>query len=276
MDRELHRKVQLKQMEMMDAIHNVCVANNLRYYIIAGSCLGAVRHGGFIPWDIDIDVAMPREDYDKFFDVYAKELPDNLSAHTYKTENVFAKSHGLVCLKGSKLLTEADLYDGNIPRFGIFIDVMPLDKCSSNPKEQKRHKRDYLFVKKLRKYKLSRIYEENGIASRIVKHLLRFVLSPISVPTINKWQDKIMKRYASLDNCEYWCQMASKYKYEKQLMDKNIYGKPTLIKFEDRMYYAPEKTDAYLKKLYGDYMRLPSKDVQEKMYNYFAVAEWQE
>ncbi len=268
------KKLQAKQLEMMDAIHKACCENNLTYYLIAGSCLGAIRHGGFIPWDVDIDIAMPRKDYEQFFNIADRILPQTLVAHTYLTDEYFEKSHGLVCLKDSVLLTKADMENPQIPKFGIFIDVFPLDKCPDDEKFQMKHKNDYLRVRELRKIKFSRIYSDNNFFQKTIKHILRFLLSPLSVRTINRIQQKVMMRYYDLDPCNLWCSMASKYKYEKQLMPKEYYGTPKMAKFEDREFYIPEAPEKYLAKLYGDYMKLPSKEEQERLLKYFTKIEF--
>lgn len=261
--------LQNKQLEIMDDIHKVCVNNNIRYYLIAGSCLGAIRHGGFIPWDVDIDIAMPRHDYEIFFAEACKELKESYVPHTYLTDEDFEKSHGLVCLKNSVLLTKADMENSQIPKFGVFIDVFPLDICPTDKNLQYKHKTDYLRVRKLRELKFSRIYSENGLFKKGVKKTIRFLLKPLSVRTINRWQQEVMMRYSHENTSPYWCSMASKYKYEKQLMPKDVYGKPTLVKFENREYYMPERPHDYLSKLYGDYMKLPPIEEQERLLNYF-------
>lgn len=80
------RKIQEQQIRIMDEIHKLCVKKNYRYYMIGGSALGAVRHKGFIPWDVDIDIAMPRKDYDAFSIEGYKDLPNFLEFHDYKTD----------------------------------------------------------------------------------------------------------------------------------------------------------------------------------------------
>ena len=268
------RGVQLKQLEIMDAIHALCVKHGIRYYLIGGSALGAVRHKGFIPWDVDIDIAMPREDYEQFFNVYSQELPYNLKCHTYITDDCFIKPHGLVCMENTKLLTQADIDNPPNATFGIYIDVMPLDKCPDSKILQLKHAKHFRMCEKIKKYKLSRIYRENGFVTKCIKRTIRFIFLPISVRRINTWEQKGMRKYENLEPCNVWCSIGSKYPYKKQLMWKSVYGTPQPATFEGRIYFIPEQVDDYLRKLYGEYLRLPDKKTQEQMYNYFITASW--
>ncbi len=262
-----------KQLEIMDAIHKVCCDNHITYYLIGGSCLGAIRHKGFIPWDPDIDIAMPRKDYERFFSNVKSRLPNNLQAHTYKTDYFYIKPHGLVCMKDTILYTESEQDNLQIPNFGVYIDVFPLDKCPENKQLQLKHAKDYLRIKKLKKYKFSFIYKQNSLVKKMLKYLIRCFMWPISIRFINDRQQKIMTRYLELESCNLWCSIASKYKYEKQLMPKYYYGTPQLAKFEDREFYIPEMPEKYLTQIYGDYMKLPPKDEQNKLLNYFTKLE---
>lgn len=265
--------LQEKQIEIMDAIHKVCCENNITYYLIAGSCLGAIRHGGFIPWDVDIDVAMPRNDYERFFKIADKKLSYDFVTHTYLTDANHDKPHGLVCMRNSVLLRDSNLTNSHLPKYGIFIDVFPLDKCPDDKCAQNKHRDDYLRVKQIKKLKLSCIYKENSWIQKLAKYLIRLFFAPLSVRTINKWQQKIMMRYVNLEPCHFLCSIGSKYKYEKQLMPIEYYGTPKLAKFENREYYIPAQPEKYLTKLYGDYMKLPSKEEQEKLMNYYTCVE---
>ena len=84
---EKFRELQLVQASIMDDIHRVCVNNNLRYYMIGGTALGAVRHKGFIPWDVDIDIAMPREDYETLLNKFINKIPNHPEFKLVLTNN---------------------------------------------------------------------------------------------------------------------------------------------------------------------------------------------
>ena len=91
------------QLEMMDEIHKICVRNGITYYMIAGTLLGAVRHGGFIPWDADVDIAMPREDYERFGVLCKAELSDQYRYLDYHQVQNYVHPHALVSHKGTRL-----------------------------------------------------------------------------------------------------------------------------------------------------------------------------
>lgn len=84
MDQDLLREVQLVQLDILNEVDKICKNNNIKYFLIGGTLLGAVRHGGFIPWDDDLDIAMFREDYNKFLNVCKKELDDAYFSTEYE------------------------------------------------------------------------------------------------------------------------------------------------------------------------------------------------
>ena len=123
------KKLQSVQMEIMDEVHRVCTENNILYYIIAGTALGAVRHGGFIPWDLDIDVAMPRSDYERFQKICNEKMSDRFICRNYKNTKGYLRPHALVCIKDTYLSTKSEKYNTNEQNLGIYLDVFPLDNA---------------------------------------------------------------------------------------------------------------------------------------------------
>lgn len=270
---EKFRALQLVQANIMDDIHRVCVKNNLKYYMIGGTALGAVRHRGFIPWDVDIDIAMPREDYEKFIEIANTELNSNYECQTYKTNKIFHSPHILVILKNSSISLKDDDLNPHMKRSGIYVDILPLDQVPLEPKLRRKHARALKFISKLKYYKDSRIYPHNGAMIRILKIILRkFVF--ISYYRLNDLQQKYATKYNTLPDTGEVCSTLSHYKYEKLCMHKSIWGVPKLYDFEGRQYYGPENIDAYLSKLFGDYMKLPSVESQEIQREMVSNANW--
>lgn len=266
--------VQELQIKMMESIHNICVENDISYYMIAGSALGAVRHKGFIPWDVDIDIAMLRKDYIKFKDVCKKKLPEELEYYDYESSKNFNPPHALVAYKGSRLINKYEEYNDRLHSYGIFIDVFPLDVAPDDKRLQQKQAKRISRLNDIKYYKLRPFTKEDTVVKHIVKKVLSFILSPISIHRINVMMQKEMQRYDGVGSYNLVCSMASHYSYCKQCMNIELYGKPKLVEFAGHKFYAPERIEEYLTKLYGDYMKLPSKEKQQEMIDYFVDASW--
>ena len=267
------REVQKIQLKIMDEIHRICEQSGIRYYIIGGTALGAIRHGGFIPWDVDIDIAMHREDYERFIYEKSSLLDAKFECHHYKKDTDYYPPHALVALKNSELIQKDDYLNPNLKRYGIFIDIFPLDNAPDKISARNKQAKELKKKNTQKQRKIGITYSENSSIVKMLKKIVKLRYISKSWDRINSEQEKIMKRY-SKEATSCWCSMASHYSYEKQCMPKEIYGEPTLIKFEDRYYYAPEMLDEYLKRIFDDYMKLPSKESQQKQLDYFVSAKW--
>lgn len=262
MDNKDYIKLQQKQMEIMDEIHRICVKNNIVYYIIGGTALGAVRHGGFIPWDLDIDIAMPRSDYDKFKMVCKTELDKKFKYNDFTTNKKHPSPHALVSLKNTSVIFRCDKFNKSVANREIYVDVFPLDTPPDSEKLREKQQKSIKLLNGIKERK--RIYSYNNSRfKRMAKILRSLCFFWISDYTINKKLDMVMRKYSDKPS-DYICSMASHYSYKKQCMLKEIYGNPQLVKFEDREYYAPEQIEKYLTIIYKDYMKLPPVSEQEK------------
>ena len=118
------------ELEIFKSFLTVCEKLNVKYYLVEGTLLGAVRHKGFIPWDDDIDVGMLREDYELFIEKATEFLPENLFLQTYITDTEY--SHGFAKIRNSQTtFIESNVRDCKI-NHGIYIDIFPLDNCEPN------------------------------------------------------------------------------------------------------------------------------------------------
>lgn len=274
MDKDKLRALQMVQMSIMDDIHRVCVEHNLRYYFIGGSALGAVRHKGFIPWDVDIDIAMPRPDYDAFVDVYSKELKSRLACLSYKTNKKWWSPHAIVIMKDSKIVDRNGSRQTDLRPSEIFVDILPLDVCPESERLQKRQASRLILVRDIKNLKAAWISKNDGPMKRFYKNLIKLLLSPFSWRILNKWQQRIMTQYNKTSRSGLWCSMVSHYGYEKLTMSAKVFGTPMLADFEDKQFYVPEQVIDYLTRIFGDYMRLPSVESQQKQMDTFVDAKW--
>lgn len=255
MDKNELRKLQLTQLEILKEVHNLCQKNNIVYYLVAGTLLGSVRHNGFIPWDVDIDVAMMRDDYEKFASICKTQLNHKFLYLDYKNQKHYYSPHAKICIKNTKIVYKNRSYNLNLENKCVYIDIFPLDNVPINYGKQKKQKRQLNIIKKIKYYKKGLLFRKNLIY-KICKFLLKCVFCIVPLTLLNKIEDKTMKKYNRQKSTKV-TNMASAYDYFKELMDKNIYGKPALAEFEGQLFYVPNKSIEYLKQIYGDYMLLP-------------------
>lgn len=261
MDISEFRKLQSVQTEIMDEVHRICCKNNITYYIIGGTALGAVRHGGFIPWDVDIDIAMPRKDYENFKKACEKDLSERFVYRDYKNTKKFNHPHALVCIKNTSFALKYAKYNPNEKDLGIYLDVFPLDKA---PEDMTLREQQISELQRIRKlWFLKRAFRyNNDIKNTVIKKLVSAMMFWTDLDKLNAAYDRESQKYENTDS-GLLCSMSSQYKYSKQCMPASVYGTPQLIKFEGREYYAPEKLDDYLTRIYGDYMKLPPEEERQ-------------
>lgn len=126
---ERDKKVWNVELNILKEVKRICEKHNIKYFAEGGTLLGAARHGGFIPWDDDIDVAMLRDDYNKFIEIAQSELPEHLFIQNSKTDirpNLFTK------IRDSRTTWIPKGNDLKLKNYGIFIDIFPLDGCDNN------------------------------------------------------------------------------------------------------------------------------------------------
>ncbi|MDE6647303.1 MAG: LicD family protein [Prevotella sp.] len=248
------RQLQLKILENLILLHQVCEKHNLRYYLWAGSMLGAVRHGGFIPWDDDLDIAMPRRDYDLLVS-HAKEwLPEPLEMVSFETDPEryplpFAKLQD-----ASTTLVERQhlRYVG-----GIYIDVFPLDGMPKSRVCQRIHFIYYQWLKKALYFVHRDPFKHGHGVSSWLPLLCR------KLYTMQGLQEKIRQLQKEYDYDE--CSLVVDHDDGlKGVIEKSSLGNPTPVLFENATVWGVEKADEYLKQKYGDYMIIPNVEHQRQ------------
>lgn len=268
------RLMQKVQLEIMEAFHNICKKNGICYYMVGGTLLGAVRHKGFIPWDADVDIAMPRKDYDLFINKYSEQLLPKYRLLTHENYKYFTKPHALIIQEGSVLKTEYDLLNRNYASPGIYIELFPLDNVPKDRNKQLKQDKKIIRIEQAIYRKASLLFKNDTWFKRISKYIVRFLLYPISFRRLGAMLQSTMKQYNTTeDYTGLLCSMAGKHGYKKESLPKEMYGDPVLLEFEGSFFYAPIEYKKFLEHYYGDYMTLPSKEEQEHMYNYFSVIE---
>lgn len=234
-----------KELELLNLFLGICAQLHLRYYILGGTLLGAVRHRGFIPWDDDIDVGMPRKDYEDFLHHAQALLPDGLFLQTHLTDPGYPANFAK--LRNSRsTFVEHSL--ANCPiNHGIYIDIFPLDYAPEQGK--------CLFSLKelLLKLRITDAFVPGKMKRRtkLVRRLSR-LLYP-SIPEALAKRDALFRSVTTgsflANHCGAWG--------KKETVPADWYGEGTVLIFEGLEVRAPCKYHQWLTQVYGDYMPLP-------------------
>lgn len=263
------REVQLMQLDLMKLVDAFCIEHNIQYYLIAGSCLGAIRHGGFIPWDDDIDIAMMRTDYDRFVELFnSKFTSTEFFLQNSQTDPYFSLSLSRICIKGTFVQIESEKHFKACKN--TYIDVFPLDNVPDDEALRAKQMTELKKVDRLIALKEYHLYRKS-LFERLAKQFVSSCLSIIPLSFLRKKRYQVMSKYNDIAT-QCVCSTTSKYGYYKQIIDKNVYGKPRRLVFEGVELNVPEKTNEYLSHLYGiNYMQIPPEDKRVKPHKVFSL-----
>ena len=242
--------------DMLQQIHDFCCDHKLQYSLAYGTLLGCIRHHGFIPWDDDIDLLMPRKDFDVFAKVF-NSYSDTLKLVCLETSS----DYNLIAAK--VINTETLLIEDvkNPFELGVYIDIFILDYLSDSTaqsaktiKKLNRMRREY-FLKTVKVRKGRSLYKN------IVLGIAHTVLKPISTRSILKKMNQIARDASKTESSK--CGVLSSFVYgEREIMQSEWYQRYELGLFEGRQFYIPSSYNEILSKLYGDYMTPPPKELQ--------------
>lgn len=257
-------KIKLIELDILSYIDEICKENNFRYYLCGGTLLGAVRHKGFIPWDDDIDICMPRPDYDDFVDLLKKN-EGKYHILTTSQENYYYNFAKVVD-------SETELIEyGYLPieNMGVYVDVFPLEGMSSDVTECKKHfNRLYKLKLRINSYAKSRPKIRKNLVQYVKSIYLYCCNKRMNLSEFQEKYEKLAKKY-NYDDSEYVYATGGSYK-KKDIFQKKVFSDYTSVIFENKKFNAPKEYDAYLKQLYGDYMQLPSVENRISNHNYEA------
>ena len=253
LDEKTLKKLHTTMCEILDEIVRICEENGLQYFLVGGTLLGAVRHKGFIPWDDDLDVAMPRKDYDKFTKLCQTELSTRFYLHCTEFDPNYWISFNKVKKHGTIFETKQDSTI-NTPYKGVFVDVFPLDNAS---KERSFWQDIQAYaVKGLNSFQFRRTGATMPTKYPVGLKILSPILSLFPMPVLSRLTQRIMKLNHN-DDSKYFVSLGSFINFRKQTMEKSIYFPPSKVEFEGKLYMAPRDYDYVLSRLYGDYMKVP-------------------
>lgn len=249
------KEVQGKILEIMKYIDALCRKHDITYYIMGGTALGAVRHGGFIPWDDDLDIFMTPSEYAKFKRVFETENSPLYVLQEWRTTPDYLE-YAKVRMNGTTFIEEV-FKDRKDLHQGIYVDIMILHKVPENRFIQRLV---YLESKFVTLYALSqRNWKPKTKAQAIVLKSLRFMPCKLMAKCFYRRIYKYDDRMTNYKYC-YWITPA---KFRNGLFDASFFSEPVDIPFEDTVLLGSRRIKEYLEYRYGDYMKLPSEEARK-------------
>jgi len=252
------KDIQNVTLDILKDVHSFCVNNGIHYTLFGGTLIGAIRHNGFIPWDDDVDIAMPRPDYERFIQLYHSDNGYLLVARELQGKDVFLP-YARVC-ELSKTYVDTSKYPWSSFKTGIWIDIFPLDGMPDDYvlSQQITQKANRLFQITCKARGMLSVLNRNsaGLAFFLKKTLCRFAF-----PFFARWDDliKFCKQYDFNQSPCYSNLSFGGYGF-KEYCSKDVLNDYILHPFEDCLFYVMQGYDKALSIKYGDYMTLPPKE----------------
>lgn len=248
-------ELQQQEYELLRVFVELCNRYKLRYFLVCGSALGAVKYKGFIPWDDDIDVGMPRSDYELFVKQAQEDLPKNMFLQNYRTDKYFP--HVFTKLRNS----ETTMIESNMAHLkinhGIYIDIFPIDGVPENQREVRKLK---LKKKVLDWFHYCALKTKGNFLVSCRDRFLRLLGFHKRTQKVLARLDKMISQY-DVDGMEMWCNHGN-WQGELEYAPKWQYGNGIEAEFEGLKIIVPEHYDEYLTQKYGDWRADPPSDKQ--------------
>ena len=250
------RPLQLKQLQILKELKRVCEKNNLTYFLGFGTLLGAIRHEGFIPWDDDVDVCMNYNDYVLLDEACRKDLADGYFLQSDVSDPESHMTYKKLRLNATTLIHQD--YAHRDMNHGIGIDIYPVFHAADDLKARKKQIRCAIL------YLLLVVGEPPRNHGKLMKYgakaVLLFMKGGIG-ERLKSYCHKEMTKYECVDT-KYRAMFYGNSNNCKRVYPAEYFRGTVMKKFEDELFSVPEEYDSYLTFRYGDYMKLPPKEMQ--------------
>jgi len=264
------RNLQTYELEILVAFVAFCKKHKLKYYLSEGTMLGAVRHGGFIPWDEDVDVMMPRKDYKKFVDLCL----DGKLTHGYNLDSFETNPKHWVLGAKMQIKRKTEFAQkkthGLAQYVGPYIDIFPLDAVDS--KNTKKLRRQWRTVRVLRRLLFMSTGFSTAIKRKPHRVVLRFISLLIPPRQIHKILEQVMEGDKKKQGCKSYINFCTYYSMKKEVYPIEWYGEGHSVSFEGYKFIVPSNAKKMLKKIYGSsYMDIPNNKLRRQRNHSFTV-----
>ena len=262
------RALQLVELNIMRIFADICERHNLRYYMVGGTMLGAIRHKGFIPWDDDVDVGMPRPDYEKFLDIVRAELPAGYAFLNYKRDADYNRNFSRI-VDESVAVTNASNSDTIVEN--AWLDIFPFDGMPRTAPGRAFH---FWHLTAWRFFYHASCFKQLVNLHRpgrpkyqqlLINFIHRTGLGAnLDTKKLMARMERLLMKYP-YDRSTHMVSFFGAY-MTREIVDKRLLGQGKEYPFETLMLRGPEQYDAFLRHFYGDYMT-PPKDADKDKHN---------
>lgn len=238
-------------LSIASAFHQICIKHDIPYCMLGGTMLGAVRHKGFIPWDDDMDFAVPREYYEKVTDLLEQELPQEYHALNYR--NCQQIKYPFIKIEDRRTCINDKSLDCPLEeKIGLNIDVFPLDRCDKN---SWRMKRVFFFIA------LQTLFFVDSPTYSKPKALIKKICKYFAPKDTRFFIKRIEWAMLNANDAGYVGNLIGRWR-EKETFKAGIFQNLADYTFENITLCGPKDYNTYLTQMYGDYMKMPSKEQQ--------------
>lgn len=254
------------QLDILRVIVDVCTRYDLKYFAVGGTLLGAVRHRGFIPWDDDIDIALPRQDYEKLQEICRQQLPSGYRFINYQDE--WKLHHNISKVIDTRTVLIEESSRCRQVELGVYVDLFPLDGVPRGKLLREIHYHSINFLKTLLSIPWLDEAKQWPWYKRMLILAAQSLMSERVQATAHECLERLMRlhEYRSADQVANHAGLYGK----RELMPKAWFGEGSTVEFEGLRINAPEEPDRYLRQLYGEYMRLPPEAERRTHHRYVA------
>ncbi len=257
------RQLQLKELELLKIFQGICQEHSIRYFALGGTLLGAVRHRGFIPWDDDIDVGVPRPDYDRLCKILEENpLPKGIHFHTFHNSKDYIRYFGHLEDEGMKIVRHDKM---KAEETFAWIDIFPLDAMPNHPVLRKWKVFQVLFLRAM--YRFSCFDTLVNVEKKDRPFIERILIwvglhTPIQkLFDTKKCLNRLEKALTGIpyEKSDFLVNAMGAYKF-REMFHKKHYGTGKMYPFEDTEICGPVDYDFVCTQLYGDYMKPPKEN----------------
>ena len=240
----------------------ICTKHNIPYYMLGGTMLGAIRHKGFIPWDDDIDILMPRPDYE----ILKREFRHPVLVFTDRDVDpncyvTFGKIYN-----SRTIMHECTDYDSE---YGVSIDVFPIDGLPNDTDEAINHYKKLSRLRKLLDFKMVKVSSTRSVMKNLVLIGGKLLLFPFKRKSLQDYVIKLKKKYRYEDS-DYVAELS--FGTYKRILPKSVFESYILHRFENEDFFIIKEYDKYLTSVFGDYMKLPP--IEKRVSHHSFNAYW--